>query len=108
MDSCIEVPEWAVISAVRYALGRSSYAVGDTADLVRSLWPKLSDHARKIIRHELEGHIRFSERLNKIAFNPEDLTTWKNLLGYLTPLARLSPTPQVVNPGVKLTITKLG
>lgn len=100
LDSLIEVPEWAVISAVRYALGRSSYAVGETVDLVRSLWPRLSDGAREIIRRDLEEHIKFAERLNKIAFNPEDLTPWKNLLDYLTPLARLSPAPQVIDPGV--------
>jgi hypothetical protein len=43
----------AAICALRYAMGRMTYLVGDAADLIRHLWPSLSPSIRSVILSEL-------------------------------------------------------
>lgn len=47
----------AAICALRYAMGRMSYIVGDAADLIRHLWPFASKGVRQVILDELRSTI---------------------------------------------------
>jgi hypothetical protein len=42
------------VSAVRYCLGRRTYVTADCADWLIDIWPGLKDHARTVIRRDLE------------------------------------------------------
>lgn len=64
MDARITVPEWVLINAMRYAMGRMTYVTSDTADLVLALWPTLSDDARNILRQDMETEFARADRLS--------------------------------------------
>lgn len=49
----IYVDEGILISAVRYALGRSTYVVGQTVDTVMDVWEHLSDNAKSVILRDI-------------------------------------------------------
>lgn len=46
-------------SAVRYALGRMSYIVGDTVGYIKPLVPYLSDKTLDVISTDIENHADF-------------------------------------------------
>lgn len=46
-------PDFLVIGAFRYALGRQSYVVGETAQWLDENWNALSENARFVIRRDL-------------------------------------------------------
>lgn len=48
-DQVIEVPSWVALYAVRYALGRQTYAHHDALHLVRRHWPALRRWRRQIV-----------------------------------------------------------
>lgn len=50
----VMVDELMVISAVRYALGRSTYIVSATADEVKQIWGSLSDKTRYVIHKDVK------------------------------------------------------
>lgn len=47
-------PDWMVINAVRYAVGRMTYVVGETADWLVNNWGGLPPSVRTQIRRDLE------------------------------------------------------
>lgn len=47
----------AAVCSVRYALGRSTYVVGDVAALVRALWPSLDPRTRSVVLRDLREAI---------------------------------------------------
>lgn len=53
------VDEALVISAVRYALGRSTYIVGVTVNEVIRLWPEFSTRTRKTIARDVSAHLAY-------------------------------------------------
>lgn len=57
-----EAPDWMIIDAVRYAIGRQSYQVGITCEWLRSTWPKLSAHVQEIVRRDVEEAFRDDDR----------------------------------------------
>ena len=59
------VPSWLIIQAVRYATGRRSYAVSETASWVVANWERLPEHAQTIIRQDLEGDFRRDNELRE-------------------------------------------
>jgi hypothetical protein len=52
------VPWWVPVNVVRYAIGRSTYAVQETVDWVIANWDKFSGDAREVIRRDLEEAFR--------------------------------------------------
>lgn len=79
----ITVPDWMVVNAFRYALGRRSYAVGETADEIRRLWPRLSDDTRRVILRDLDKHIELHRSGAANPFRDMDLDIWVNLQDHL-------------------------
>lgn len=58
LDGNVPAPEWVIIQSCRYAWGRSSYAVGQTAVHLRIVWRQLSEHARTIILRDLAAAVQ--------------------------------------------------
>lgn len=52
------VPDWLVIDAVRYAVGRRTYQVDVTARWLCVVWARLPAHVREIIQRDLEVEFR--------------------------------------------------
>lgn len=53
-DDPVTVPSWVVLNAVRYAIGRATYVVGQTCEMVRAVWKDLDEHTRPIILRDLQ------------------------------------------------------
>ena len=58
----ITVPDWLLISATRYALGRSSYVVSDTALEIQRCWHNLESNTREVITRDILAYLRDSGR----------------------------------------------
>lgn len=79
-----------MMNSVRYALGRRSYLVGETARLVSTYLEHLSENARNIIRADIldkiaehDRQIRlglFSAEHYSVLGDENDAWTWLNLL----------------------------
>lgn len=61
----IHAPDWMIIDAVRYAVGRRSYQVGVTARWVRCSWHLLTDHTQAILKQDIEGEFAIAERTGR-------------------------------------------
>lgn len=60
-----EIPDWMIIDAVRYAVGRTSYQTGVTSDWLVAHWQDIPDHVRAIIRRDLENEFRMDDDCRK-------------------------------------------
>lgn len=58
----IPIPDWMIIDAVRYCIGRQSYQVGTTCEWLRRNWPKLNEHVRAIVQRDVEEAFRDDDR----------------------------------------------
>lgn len=58
-----DVPDWLVIDAVRYAVGRRSVQPTITADWLVANWRQLTPAVRDTVRRDLEGEFRDDDRL---------------------------------------------
>jgi hypothetical protein len=58
----IHAPDWMIIDAVRYAVGRRTYQVGITASWVRCSWHLFNVHTQEIIKQDIEGEFNTAER----------------------------------------------
>lgn len=74
-----QVPEWVIIAAVRYALGRHTYVVSDTADLLRSIWSKLSPTTKVIVLRDIEQHLEDVRNNPRGHIHEMDTKVWKAL-----------------------------
>lgn len=50
----IEAPDFLIVNAVRYAIGRRSVVTSDTADWLRANWSSLPDAVQAWIRSDVE------------------------------------------------------
>jgi hypothetical protein len=57
-----EVDQWTVIMAIRYGMGRMTYANTDASRLARMIWPDLDDQQRSIIRDDADRIANGTER----------------------------------------------
>ena len=71
--------EQMLISAVRYALGRMSYIVGDTCRFVASIKDKLSQNCINIIIRDIEEELEMYHRAGMTLGMDFDERTWLNL-----------------------------
>lgn len=77
----IEDADFLIIAALRYALGRSSYAVSVMQNFLRNNWedPIITEKHEVFIR-DIENHINTWKDYCKTENEKYQLQTWKNLL----------------------------
>jgi hypothetical protein len=80
----LQLPAWTLISAVRYALGRHSAIVGETADLVRRTWNELPNGTRGIIERDIREHLERADQHWPDPLDIVDNDTWRALQRDLT------------------------
>jgi hypothetical protein len=66
------------IGAFRYYMGRMTYAVSDFCDILIKEWPSLPEHAKQIIKRDLEEGFERDDRLRSAS----DLPTIGYALGH--------------------------
>jgi hypothetical protein len=72
-----------LICAVRYALGRSSYVVGEAADWVRELWPDLGVE-RRVIERDVQQYVTRTGVYRGYGLGDDiDQRTWTDLLAWM-------------------------
>lgn len=77
----IEDADFIIISALRYALGRSSYAVSVMQDFLRKNWEDPIIMAKHdVFIRDIENHINTWEAHCKTENDKYQLQTWKDLL----------------------------
>ena len=75
--------EQILICAVRYALGRMSYIVGDVARYVESKHNTLSSQCKNIIIRDIEEELERYHQVGQTLGMECDERTWENLLNLL-------------------------
>lgn len=77
----IEAADFLIIAALRYALGRSSYAVSVMQNFLRNNWedPIITEKHEVFIR-DIENHINTWKDYCKTENEKYQLQTWKDLL----------------------------
>lgn len=75
--------EQILICAVRYALGRMSYIVGDVAKYVELKCNTLSSQCKNIIIRDIEEELERYHNAGQTLGMECDERTWKNLLNLL-------------------------
>lgn len=83
MNNRIPLPEWVLISALRYAMGRHTYIVSDTDYLIRRVWGSLSDETKNILHRDLGEFLDREARLEQRNYTQLDLDVWKNLYNWM-------------------------
>ena len=71
-----------LISALRYALGRSTYIVGETCDWVRAYWPHIHPRDRETMLCDLRRWLDQSERHARLPWS-SDMREWRALLEWM-------------------------
>lgn len=72
----IQVPDWVIVSAVRYAQGRNTYIVKDTCDLVKDVWQDINPADQGVILKDLEAEAKSDH-------NPQDIAElWNDALKF--------------------------
>lgn len=72
----IQVPDWVIVSAVRYAQGRTSYIVQDTCDLLKRVWKDINPVDKEVILKDLEAEVISPH-------NPQDIAElWNGALNF--------------------------
>ena len=79
----MEHEELILICAVRYALGRQSYIVGDVAKYVASRCKTLSQECKNVIIFDIKESITFYHNYGTTCGMECDERTWKNFLKLL-------------------------
>lgn len=75
--------EQILICAVRYALGRMSYIVGDVCDYVKLKVDDLSEECKNIMIHDIHDSISYHHRIGQTVGFECDERCWINLLNVL-------------------------
>lgn len=73
----IKVEPWVISSAVRYALGRRSYVVSETAQTVMNVWEALPETTRAVIVRDVKDEIAHPGGMDM------DTQTWLDLLAWI-------------------------
>lgn len=80
MRNPITVDEQMLVSAVRYALGRSTYITSWTAEAVAKAWPDLTLNARAIILRDVQDALDAAAAAGKTVGMDMDHRAWVGLL----------------------------
>lgn len=76
--------EQILICAVRYALGRMSYIVGEVCDYVHHKRERLSDECKKIITYDIQKELKIYHDCGDFLGMECDEKRWVKLLEELT------------------------
>lgn len=80
------IPDNIIIFAFRYCIGRMSSAPGTMAIYLYSVWKKLNEHTRDLIRREIREGLIQGEKIPVGMPHPLgmqcDIDTWKKVLEY--------------------------
>jgi len=77
-----ELLEPLVTYAIRYCLGRTSYAVGDAQNIVQATWKYLSSRGREVLMRDVHEEIRHNKKRGTPP--PEDIQKiWADILKYM-------------------------
>ena len=72
-----------ILAAVRYAMGRMSYAPGLVADGVRCIWSKLDENTQKCIRRDIDEELERYARMGTTMGMECDHQTWTDLFAWI-------------------------
>ncbi len=75
----IEDLDTMLFSSIRYAMGRMTYVVSDTAEIVRAYWKYLSKPRREQIITELRNELERAARENRLIGMEMDHEVWQKL-----------------------------
>ena len=89
----VTIDEQMLVSAVRYALGRSTSITLSTADSVRKAWPQLSLGARGVILRDIDRALDDAKATGTTVGMDMDHRTWVSLLNDITSGVLLEPKP---------------
>jgi hypothetical protein len=67
------------VYALRYTIGRATYAVGEMCDLVRDRWSEIPDRTRTIMIRDVEEAVQSSHPLGHTC----DRSSWERLLKWM-------------------------
>lgn len=59
------IPDFLVIGAFRYALGRQTYVVNETVSWMIANWETVSEKAKAVIRRDLEGATDLGDEIDR-------------------------------------------
>lgn len=63
LDERVEVTLWTVVMAIRYGMGRMTYANGDASSLARQHWGRFPPFMRRMIRDDARNLPEGLERM---------------------------------------------
>jgi hypothetical protein len=78
------------LQSFRYALGRRTYAVQDTADTIKKFWPQLDPRTKLLIERELSEAIDLDQRSRSEGKTRHplgmdmDRNSWQGLARFIT------------------------
>lgn len=81
-DTAIKVSYHILISAMRYAMGRYTYAPLETIEAIKDNWPNVPEGGRYVIRRDLVDFIG-QERHRPQPFDGIDLKAWEEFLKWI-------------------------
>ena len=55
------VPSHVIVSAVRYGMGRKTYADSDARDLIRVHWADMHEIDQQVIREDIKAHLQLAK-----------------------------------------------
>ena len=65
------IPAFLIINAVRYTIGRQSYAVGEICMWLKDNWEDIDPNVRRIIHRDIDDELKHEKRYNQIRNNDE-------------------------------------
>lgn len=71
-----------LVSAVRYALGRKTYIVSETARELRRVWNDLPSTVQDVIIRDIRADLELWQRTPEFAPHQCDIEEWQQLLDY--------------------------
>lgn len=77
MTAILATPDFLVIGAFRYALGRQTYVVNETVEWMIANWATVSDKAKAVIRRDLKEATDEDLRLGGEIDKREWLRLWE-------------------------------
>ena len=69
-----------LVSSVRYAMGRKTYVVGETCDIVRRYRKHLREDQAMIIVRDIQRELDMVERMDFTLGHDQDHRQWKRLV----------------------------
>jgi len=73
-----------ILAAMRYAIGRCTYAPSLVCDWIRRHWDKIDDQTRNLLRRDLGEAVEHAERHGDDYLGMEcDAQTWREMLSWM-------------------------